>query len=140
MIYSEKVLNRFFSFINIPEDKSKCWEFSKGKNKGGYGVFYLKKHIPIYAHRYSYSIFNERIDEGLVVMHSCDNRSCLNPLHLSQGTFKDNLRDMSLKGRNYQTKKTHCKYGHEFTKENTEYFKHPKGLNLWRRCIKCKLK
>ena len=140
MVYTEKVLNRFFSFINIPEDKSKCWEFYKGKNKGGYGVFYLGKNKPIYAHRYAYSLFNENIDDGLVVMHSCDNRSCVNPFHLSQGTYKDNLIDMSLKGRNFQSKKTHCKHGHEYTEDNTEYFKNNKSLNFWRRCLKCKHK
>lgn len=113
----EALLNRFWSKVRIPEDRSSCWEFTAGKNKGGYGVFYVKKK-PIYAHRFSYALAKP-IDEGLVVMHSCDNRKCVNPKHLSQGTYGDNLRDMTSKGRNFQSKKTHCKNGHEFTPENT---------------------
>ncbi len=136
--YNEDTINRFYSYINIPEDRTKCWEYTRGKNKAGYSVFYLKKNKPIYGHRMSYSLFNENIDDGLVVMHSCDNRSCVNPLHLSQGTYKDNLQDMSLKGRNFQSKKTHCRNGHEYTPENTFYFKTNKSLQPWRRCLKCK--
>ena len=36
---------------------------------------------------------------GLVVMHSCDNRVCCNPRHLSVGTHSDNSQDMVRKNR-----------------------------------------
>lgn len=36
-------------------------------------------------------------------MHSCDNIKCLNPEHLSLGTYADNNKDRSNKGRSYQT-------------------------------------
>jgi hypothetical protein len=32
-------------------------------------------------------------------MHSCDNRRCCNPSHVSRGTHKENLTDMRAKGR-----------------------------------------
>jgi len=32
-------------------------------------------------------------------MHKCDNRKCVNPSHLKVGTQKENLQDMSNKGR-----------------------------------------
>jgi hypothetical protein len=35
----------------------------------------------------------------MVVMHSCDNPSCVNPNHLKIGTQKQNLEDRKQKGR-----------------------------------------
>ena len=53
-------------------------------------------------HRYIYSINNNISLEdmkGKVVMHSCDNPSCINPDHLSLGTIADNNHDRDSKGR-----------------------------------------
>jgi len=41
---------------------------------------------------------------GLVVMHICDNRACVNPAHLQLGTYKDNTADMIAKGRDARPK------------------------------------
>ena len=56
---------------------------------------------------------------GLVVMHSCDNPSCINPAHLSVGTQGENVNDMHQKGRtNYLTGDLHPK--EKLTKEIVE--------------------
>ena len=39
------------------------------------------------------------IEGGLVVMHLCDNRLCINPEHLQLGTSKENTQDAIIKGR-----------------------------------------
>jgi len=40
--------------------------------------------------------------EGRVVRHSCHNRACINPEHLSVGTDADNVKDMDNAGRRYR--------------------------------------
>jgi hypothetical protein len=39
------------------------------------------------------------LPNGRVSMHSCDNRRCINPDHLSWGTHRDNQLDRAAKGR-----------------------------------------
>lgn len=45
------------------------------------------------AHRWVYTNVKGEIPEGLLVMHTCDNKCCVNPEHLKVGTWKDNLHD-----------------------------------------------
>jgi HNH endonuclease len=48
--------------------------------------------------------------EGLLVLHKCDNRACINPEHLFIGTHQDNIDDMLAKGRGGQTKNTNSAF------------------------------
>ena len=56
------------------------------------------------AHRAAWVLINGTIPDGtgyhgMCVAHRCDNRGCVNPLHLFLATQSDNLADMYLKGR-----------------------------------------
>lgn len=74
-----------------------------------------------------------------VVMHSCDNRKCVNPDHLSLSTQQKNIRDCVAKGRQASARKTHCPRGHAYA-EHARYWSSPKAIqqaNPWRRCGEC---
>jgi hypothetical protein len=75
-----------------------CWKWTGSKNDKGYGQIRNNKKI-FYAHRISYEIHNGSINDGQVVIHSCDNPECTNPRHLKVGSQADNLHDAFMKGR-----------------------------------------
>lgn len=77
---------------NSIEKGSGCIEW-QGRLSEGYGVFW-KNGIKYYCHRESWSINNQIIQEGKYILHSCDNRKCINPEHLREGTHLDNIEDM----------------------------------------------
>jgi len=72
---------------------STCWYWTGYVANDGYGVKSMRDH-PVKVHRLSYVVYNGPIDDGLVVRHSCHERTCINPNHLSIGTPRDNAQDM----------------------------------------------
>lgn len=76
---------------------SGCWNWSLSKQSNGYGQIKHEGKMKR-AHRVSYLAFRGEIPVGLEVMHDCDNRSCVNPWHLTAGTHADNMASMSLRG------------------------------------------
>jgi len=88
-------------FWRMVEKAEGCWLWAGGKRPNGYGQISEggKGSRSLSAHRLSYELHHGPIPPGLVVMHSCDNPSCVNPDHLSVGTYKENTQDMIAKGR-----------------------------------------
>jgi hypothetical protein len=81
-----------------------CWLWTASLSPGGYGQFGSQGEN-LKAHRVSFELHHKRpVSEGLYVCHTCDVRHCVNPDHLWEGTFDDNMRDMREKGRGARPK------------------------------------
>jgi len=90
----EKYIRNFFKHVNKTET---CWNWMASTNHGYGNVKILKKSIR--AHRYSYFIHNNEMNQDLCVLHKCDNTICVNPEHLFLGTQIENIEDMYSKNR-----------------------------------------
>ena len=100
-MYSQDIIDRFFKKVEKLETGLKCWEWTACLNHG-YGRPTIEGE-QIYAHRFSFQYHNNRlINEGMSILHSCDNPKCVNPDHLSEGTHADNMADMKNKGRQHR--------------------------------------
>ena len=93
--FDAKNIARFLSKV---EKTDGCWFWMAGLNRTGYGQF-AAAGKNIRAHRYSYEFHKGLIPKDMLVMHSCDQRNCVNPDHLALGTDADNVHDAMQKNR-----------------------------------------
>ena len=127
----ETLLNKIVSQIIV--DAKGCWQWQGAKNACGYGkvcVSYdpkTKKCQIEDVHRVMYKLYNGTVPEGYNVCHSCDNPSCCNPSHLFVGTQKDNMADMTKKGRRsngkFHSKAIQRGWTGELRKQQSNYMK-----------------
>ena len=89
-----------FNSKYVIDSETGCWNWTGPKNEKAYGrlivrIDGIKKTVR--AHRLSWRLHRGEIPDGLWVLHSCDNPSCVNPDHLWLGTHLENMADMRKK-------------------------------------------
>lgn len=121
---------RFEQYFEKTPDS--CWIWKSSRDQNGYGTFNIDRK-PKKSSRVSYELYKGPIPEGRFVCHKCDNPPCVNPDHLFIGTRKDNMRDMTNKGRSahgekngqaklteqdviaiWKDSRTHCEIGQHY--------------------------
>jgi hypothetical protein len=77
----------------VVDEETGCWNWTAWIEKSGYGRFKFNKKN-ILAHRFSYEYYVGKLDSNLDICHNCNNRKCVNPMHLRQDTRSSNAIDM----------------------------------------------
>ena len=78
--------------------ESGCWLWTAQVNAKGYGKLRNDDGTTM-AHRISYQLHTGDIPKDMMVLHDCDNPTCVNPEHLHLGTNADNIIEMYQRNR-----------------------------------------
>lgn len=136
MKFTQSDVKRFWLRVHIRGPKS-CWLSDWWLGGKGRPYFNIDGKN-IVAARFVFLLTHGHLPKKGLACHSCDNKKCLNPAHIYDGDYKDNMRDMMIRGRHPNTKKTHCPKGHEYNSQNT--ILSPGKFRSHRRCRICERK
>lgn len=90
---------RFWDKVKIDWRDGACWNWVAGKDDAGYGQVWIdEKRRRARAPRVAWFLTTQEWPSKWV-LHTCDNPSCVRPLHLFLGTNLDNVKDRVQKGR-----------------------------------------
>lgn len=91
----EPLADRFWRFV---EKSGGCWLWLGSRIPAGYGHIKVSGRT-VMAHRVAFELTHGPIEDGLWVLHRCDNPSCVNPAHLYTGDRAQNMKDAHERGR-----------------------------------------
>lgn len=139
MNISEREAERFWAKVQVGPG---CWPWTASLHTAGYGQFTVGRK-PRRAHRVSYELHNGPIPPGVLVLHSCDNRLCVNPTHLHLGNQALNAQECWGRGRGVnqyvgpgKSPSDTCPNGHRYDEKNTAKALGTNG-HVHRRCRSC---
>jgi len=98
---------RFWSKVDVGHERD-CWRWKSQLASNGYGEFKLRNRT-VKAHRIAYFLMHGcSLAPDEIVMHACDVRDCINPLHLRLGSTLDNRADCIIKARHARGSKQYA--------------------------------
>ena len=89
-------MKRYWDKVNI-RSLDECWEWNAA-TRGGYGSIKVDGKV-VDAHRIMCEWAFGNLPKGIIACHHCDNKLCVNPLHIYPGTYKQNHADGINRGR-----------------------------------------
>lgn len=81
------LLQRLLTKKNVT--RGGCWELSKSERRPSIRLHGVVK----FAYRFVWEMMRDKIPNGMLICHKCNNQKCINPDHLYVGTQADNVRD-----------------------------------------------
>lgn len=103
---ADVLTDRFMAKIAVEPNEDGCWiwtgasQVNKARPRyGARGVMTVCNQRRLASHIAWYLANGKWPDEGLKVLHHCDNPTCVNPDHLYLGTQSDNMKDCVRRGR-----------------------------------------
>lgn len=131
-------LERFWNKVDV-RGPAECWPWHTA-SENEYGKFSVKRppFRQIGSHVFSWIIANRSdVPEGCIILHSCDFKKCVNPAHLSAGTYSQNTKEAVERGlidmdipRSFRKPSDYCQRGHAL--EDNHYIQEGR-----RRCKTC---
>lgn len=82
------------NILYIEDPTTGCWNWQGKVDEYGYA-----RRGNDLVHRKMWEALNGPIPCGMSLLHSCDNKKCIRPIHMFVGTHQNNMDDMANKGR-----------------------------------------
>lgn len=125
--------DRFWSKVNkdgpvVRPDLGSCWLWTAGLNEYGYGQFSWRddsgKQHCFRANRVAWEIANgQTIPDGQWVLHECDVKACVNPVHLHLGDRPQNITEAMARQRIASGERHWAKRQPELTPRGEQHYK-----------------
>jgi hypothetical protein len=122
--YLQAAGKRFWAKVKKTET---CWLWESAFFDNGYGQYTFYQGKVFKAHRMAWLLTYGSVPDykktGLVLMHTCDNKRCVNPSHLKAVTSRENVHDAIAKDRSPTHRKGQRHFRSVFTDKQVDDLK-----------------